>query len=152
MEFSRQEYWSGLPFPSPGDLPSQISKQGLLRCRQILHHLSHQGSFHVMYIWPQKEAWRAAIHGVVKSRTRLSDWTELKHFKKTTEKETQKDNMCLVRACSEARLSSYFWFSKKSAPSRKPCKWTFSKMHFYSWKSAFPKPPCKLPQGTPANV
>ena len=22
MEFSRQEYWSGLPFPSPGDLPS----------------------------------------------------------------------------------------------------------------------------------
>ena len=22
MEFSRQEYWSGLPFPSPGDLPT----------------------------------------------------------------------------------------------------------------------------------
>ena len=21
MEFYRQEYWSGLPFPSPGDLP-----------------------------------------------------------------------------------------------------------------------------------
>ena len=21
MEFSRHEYWSGLPFPSPGDLP-----------------------------------------------------------------------------------------------------------------------------------
>ena len=21
MEFSRQEFWSGLPFPSPGDLP-----------------------------------------------------------------------------------------------------------------------------------
>ena len=21
MEFSRQEYWSGLPFPLPGDLP-----------------------------------------------------------------------------------------------------------------------------------
>ena len=21
MEFSRQEYWTGLPFPSPGDLP-----------------------------------------------------------------------------------------------------------------------------------
>ena len=25
-----------------------------------------------------KEAWRAAVHGVTKSRTRLSDWTELK--------------------------------------------------------------------------
>ena len=22
MGFSRQEYWSGLPFPSPGDLPN----------------------------------------------------------------------------------------------------------------------------------
>ena len=22
VEFSRQEYWSGLPFPSPGDLPN----------------------------------------------------------------------------------------------------------------------------------
>ena len=22
MEFSRREYWSGLPFPSPGDLPN----------------------------------------------------------------------------------------------------------------------------------
>ena len=27
-----------------------------------------------------REAWRAAIHGVTKSRTRLSDWTELKMF------------------------------------------------------------------------
>ena len=25
-----------------------------------------------------REAWRAAVHGVVKSRTRLSDWTELR--------------------------------------------------------------------------
>ena len=23
MGFSRQEYWSGLPFPSPGDIPDQ---------------------------------------------------------------------------------------------------------------------------------
>ena len=25
-----------------------------------------------------REAWRAVIHGVTRSRTRLSDWTELK--------------------------------------------------------------------------
>ena len=43
MEFSRQEYWSGLPFPSPRDLPTQGSKLGLLNCGQILYHLSHQG-------------------------------------------------------------------------------------------------------------
>ena len=29
IAFSRQEYWSGLPFPSPGDLPSPGIK---LRC------------------------------------------------------------------------------------------------------------------------
>ena len=27
-----------------------------------------------------REAWRAAIHGVAKSQTRLSAWTELNHF------------------------------------------------------------------------
>ena len=28
MEFSRQEYWSGLPFPSPGELPHPGIKPG----------------------------------------------------------------------------------------------------------------------------
>ena len=28
MEFSRQEYWSGLPFPSPRDLPDPGIKLG----------------------------------------------------------------------------------------------------------------------------
>ena len=28
MEFSRQEYWSGLPFPSPGHLPDPGIKPG----------------------------------------------------------------------------------------------------------------------------
>ena len=37
-EFSRQEYWSGLPFPSPGIFPTQGSNLCLLHCRQLLHH------------------------------------------------------------------------------------------------------------------
>ena len=44
MGFSRQEYWSRQPVPSPGDLPSPRSNSGLLHCRQTLHHVSHQGS------------------------------------------------------------------------------------------------------------
>ena len=36
MEFSRQEYWSGLPFPLQGIFPTQESNPGLLLCRQIL--------------------------------------------------------------------------------------------------------------------
>ena len=31
-----------------------------------------------------REAWRAAIQGVAKSRTQLSDWTELKDTMSTT--------------------------------------------------------------------
>ena len=30
MEFSRREYWSGLPFPSPGDLPNPGIEPGFL--------------------------------------------------------------------------------------------------------------------------
>ena len=33
MEFSRQDYWSGLPFLSPGDLPDPGIKPGFLPCR-----------------------------------------------------------------------------------------------------------------------
>ena len=44
MEFSWQKYWSGLPFPSPGDLLHPEIELGLLHCKQILYHLSHQGS------------------------------------------------------------------------------------------------------------
>ena len=34
MEFSRQEYWSGLSFPPPGDLPDPGIKASFLR---LLH-------------------------------------------------------------------------------------------------------------------
>ena len=42
--FSRLEYWSGLPVPSPGIFPTQESNPGLLHCRKILYQLSHKGS------------------------------------------------------------------------------------------------------------
>ena len=42
LGFSRQEYWSGLPFPSPGDLPNPRIEP---RCSTAgrLYGLSHQG-------------------------------------------------------------------------------------------------------------
>ena len=36
MEFSRQKYWSGLPSPFPGDLPTQGSNPGLMHCYRTL--------------------------------------------------------------------------------------------------------------------
>ena len=43
MGLSRQEYWSGLPFLSPGDFPNPGSNPGLPYCRQIPYYLSHPG-------------------------------------------------------------------------------------------------------------
>ena len=139
MGFSRPEYWSRVPFPSPGDLPNpeteprsltlqadslpakpqqkpknigvgglyllqgifptQESNQDLLHCRQILYQLCYEGSprsLLVIYFthssvymfgegngnplqysclenFMERGAWRAALHVVAKSRTRLSD-------------------------------------------------------------------------------
>ena len=44
MGFSRQEHWSGLHFLLQGIFPTQRSNLGLARFRQILYHLSPQGS------------------------------------------------------------------------------------------------------------
>ena len=38
MGISRQEYWSGLPFPSPGDLPDPGIEPGLLHYKQMLYN------------------------------------------------------------------------------------------------------------------
>ena len=44
MDFSRKEYWNGLPFLLQGIIPTQGSNLGLLHWRQILHQLSYEGS------------------------------------------------------------------------------------------------------------
>ena len=48
--FSRQEYWSGFPFPSPGDLPGPGMEPGVL---QIVYQLSYQGIPRVLKSWSQ---------------------------------------------------------------------------------------------------
>ena len=50
MEFSRQEYWSGLPFPSAGNLPNPGIKPTSLTLQVILYQLIHQES-------PRKLEW-----------------------------------------------------------------------------------------------
>ena len=55
MGFPRQEYWSGLPFCPPGDFPDPGLNLGLLHCRQILYHLSYQGSPVHSRIWTKPE-------------------------------------------------------------------------------------------------
>ena len=99
LEFSRQEYWSGLPCPSPGDLPNP-GMEPRLGCWQILYQLpfpqnyvkSIISSYHIFVhkradfcarrklgpsesqeLVMDREALRAAVHGVAKSQTQLSN-------------------------------------------------------------------------------
>ena len=50
MGFSRQEYWSGLPFPSPGDLPDpgNPSKRGL----RLLFPIPMENALLTAPMWP----------------------------------------------------------------------------------------------------
>ena len=68
MGSSLQEYWSGLPFPPPGDLPDPGKEPKSLHCRQMLYRLSYQGTQLVMNhlqcrrlgfdSWVRKICWR----------------------------------------------------------------------------------------------
>ena len=46
-KFFRQEHYTGLPFPSPGDLPHQGVNPGLPQCMQILYRLIHEESLFI---------------------------------------------------------------------------------------------------------
>ena len=50
MEFSRQEYWSGYHSLLQEIFLTQGSNPALPHCRQILYHLSHQGSPSIPYL------------------------------------------------------------------------------------------------------
>ena len=44
VKFSRQEYWSGLPFPSPRELPDPGIEPGSPALQAVSLPLRHQGS------------------------------------------------------------------------------------------------------------
>ena len=57
-----------------------------------------------------REAWRAAIHGVAKSQTRLSNWIESRKFKYETQNSPW--YICLTR-CRLPVFSARFWCIRK---------------------------------------
>ena len=77
MEFSRQEYWSGLPFSSPGDLPDPRIKPGSPTVGRHFNRLSHQGSQVVSKIqWNSSLAlFFAAVHLVESTATLVHSHT-----------------------------------------------------------------------------
>ena len=99
-----------------------------------------------------REAWRAAIHGVAKSRTRLSDWTELKWWlfhdlRKDHLKYKQEISWLQafwLKSQTEIPVSSH-WAIQKASPSQKmPQVTTERKEHIgqtsnYHWLKQSPE-------------
>ena len=52
MGFSRQEYWSGLPFPSPGDLPDPGIEPTAPALQADSFLLSYQGILLTILVGP----------------------------------------------------------------------------------------------------
>ena len=55
MGFSRQEHWSGLPFPPPGDLPHPGLKSASSALQEDSLLLSHKGSPTTIYILSKED-------------------------------------------------------------------------------------------------
>ena len=65
MEFSRQEYWSELPFPSPGDLPDPGIEPGSLALQADILPSEPPGSPISTCYRPIEEAQeRAGLHSL----------------------------------------------------------------------------------------
>ena len=63
MEFSRQEYRSGLPFPSPGDLPNPGIEPGSTSiASRRFYRLSHQEAHVCLHITLREEEEDLGFH------------------------------------------------------------------------------------------
>ena len=112
MGFPKQEYWSGLPFPSPGDL--QVSNPGLLHCRWSLalqadsYWLSHQespvwllqscsgkGSIVSDSLRPMDcSPPGSSVHGILQART--LQWVAIPSFRGSSQPRDQTQVSCLA--------------------------------------------------------
>ena len=99
MGFSRQKYWSELPFPFPGDLPNPEIEPASPVSPTLVSwfFITEPHGKPLAFVWVynvykrdgngtplqysclenpmDRGAWKAAVYGVPKSRTRLSNFT-----------------------------------------------------------------------------
>ena len=89
MGFSRQEYWSGLPFPSPGDLPDPEIKLASLCVshvgRQILYHCIIDRSPNPLWnLYPEiQSSKRNILRMKLQSSMRVERTKSFPHFNST---------------------------------------------------------------------
>ena len=81
MGFFREEYWSGLPLPSPGNLPDPGGKLRYCHCRQTLYHLSHGGG-----LFPNDyDSCSCSLHHGTGHTSNMSSWCQENFHKQFNE-------------------------------------------------------------------
>ena len=106
MEFSRQEYWSGLPFPSPGDLPN-------LRIKLISPALAgrcftteppgkpHIYTYIYIYIYTHTHTHTYTCYSAIKKKKNeispfVTSWVDLKSIMHGKISQTEKEKCCMI--------------------------------------------------------
>ena len=83
-----------------------------------------------------REAWRAAIHGIAEGRTRLSDWTELmatileKQFQNWIRQLLRKQPICLHCNINLKLVPGWSFSETVSTPASSKMDWYFSRLLF----------------------
>ena len=110
MEFSRQEYWWGLPFPSPWDLPDPGFKpeSPALTGNSLPAEPLGNIPFHIEHTGKQSDIWKRPNWGCLATGTRLLCWWECRLIQAI-----QRGNLALLCEIKDAcflrfRTSSFY--------------------------------------------
>ena len=111
MDFSRQEYWNGLPFPSPGDLPDKGCEPGspALLADSLPSELPGKP---IYFLFLPTSEWKLKINMKVKTPGKKKSTVHVQSALLLTEAESQKAltprfHRCLDKPVSECSLCSW---------------------------------------------
>ena len=108
--FSRQEYWGGLPWPHPGDLPNPGIEQRSLHCRQIFFFLNQsQGSPQLLSSLP---SYMSVVCGAPEQLEQWYQRSLITDNHKEYNFNEKLQNMVRVSKCDTVAWSEQMWLEK----------------------------------------